>query len=130
MLQLDRDLAAKLKENTVVKAKANYSLKNIVLYREEGENQEFKLDTNLFSSLSCTDDCLEDINDQFIMEHVFMRVEDDLAVNKYDFVQFTGEITSLCEENCSFDFHCSNCNAQERSSSTLACCSQLDFDEE
>ena len=100
---------------------------NFIIINKFKRLKDFKLCSNLFSTVSLMDNnhnkddmitnfLEEDIDEQ--SEHDFKLVyslmpelidESIQEIKLFDFFQISGKIMNICEENCCFDFYCSNC---------------------
>ena len=58
------------------------------------------------------------------------ELKNDYNLSEYEFYRVTGIILNICEDNCSFDFFCQNCqNRDTDMEDTNAQSSQLNFDQ-
>ena len=60
-------------------------------------------------------------NSKIIRGLITELLDDNIQhLKKFEFFQITGKIMNICEENCCFDFYCSNCMSNEKSKSNAS----------
>jgi hypothetical protein len=120
----DPVLLAKLENNTVaIRSLKSVCLRNLFLFISDDGN--FKLDSNLYSSIDLIDmnnrnendnyenaDLSVDLSDEVFTRKVFAELRNDLAVKAYDLVNFSGVVINTCEEGFLYSLSCPQCGNQ------------------